>query len=111
MGLMPFQAGKRQQPSVRQGAQLHGGSPPLRADHGQEAPVTAEGWILLAAIHQSACGLFLAAAAGTDAERQHHEQQRADPAAQSSKRELLSRGRLVCCRLLLEGGVLPVLPF
>ena len=23
----------------------------------------------------------------------------------------MSRGRLVCCRLLLEGGVLPVLPF
>ena len=107
MGLMSFQARKRQQPSVRHGAQLHGGPSSQRAAHSEEAPVTAEGRILLAAPHQSTSGLFLAAAAIADAEGQHGEQQRADPAVQSSKRELLSRGRLACCGLLPGMGLLP----
>ena len=99
--MMTFQAWERQQTPVREGAQLHGGPTPKRADYGEEASVTAEGRILLAAVHQSASGPFLAAAAAADAKRQHEEQQRADPAVQSSKRELLSRGRLVCGGLLL----------
>ena len=94
MGLMPVQLGQRQRRTAAEVAQLNGGSTALFGDHRQVATTAAQGWILLTAIPEGASSpLGSGAHAASKAERHQADQQRAEEGAQSSKRELLSRGR------------------
>ena len=91
---MPFQLGQRQRRTAAEVAQLHGGSAALFGDHRQVATAAAQGWVLLTAITQGASGpLGPGGHAASQAKGHQADQQRADEGAQSSKRELLSRGR------------------
>ena len=99
VGLLPVQMAQRQTITATQVPQLHGGSAALVHDHGQLAAVTAEGRLLLLFRDQGAWSPLSSAA--TTSRAQANQQQQRRKADQSSKRELLSRGRE------LRGGVRP----
>ena len=86
-------------------SQQHCGSPPQLTDHCQEATITAESWILLTAVQPDVASPFDPAAAAHQAGGQHQQQKGRSKTVQSSKRELLSRGRgVVLFRGLREAG-------
>ena len=62
-------------------------------DHRQQASVTTEGGILLAAAHPGVAGSLNPGTAAQQANGQQEQQERRSDRLQSSKRELLSRGR------------------
>ena len=97
MGLMARKMPERQDLPVAQVAQLHRWSPLLFHDHGQFFTAAAQGWILLAAILQSTRGAFSRADATCDHKAADQGDQQLKQgrmvSVQSSKRELLSRGR------------------
>ena len=92
VGLVTAQLRNRHHGSVDETAQLHRGPAPAVADDCEPFTTATQGWGLLTAAEQGATGPFTA----TVAAHQHHageqDQQRATQLAQSSKRELLSRG-------------------
>ena len=92
MGLMAPQLRHRPDASVLP-PQLHRGATLDLADHRQQAPVATEGGILLAAVDPTGCRSLNPAAATQQACGQQEQQQRRSDRCQSSKRELLSRGR------------------
>ena len=92
MGLMAPQLRHGSQAAVLT-AQLHRRTALERGDHRQQTPITAEGGVVLAAVDPAAASTFNAATATQQADGQKEEQQRRSDWCQSSKRELLSRGR------------------
>ena len=74
-------------------AQLHRGTALERGDHRQQTAITAEGGVVLAAVDPDAACTFNPPAATQQADGQKEQQQRRSDWRQSSKRELLSRGR------------------
>ena len=74
-------------------AQLHRWAALQGGDHRQQTSISAEGWIVLAAVDPAAACTFNAAIAAQQADGQKEQQQRRSDWRQSSKRELLSRER------------------
>ena len=103
MGLVTAQLRNGHHGSVAEAEQLHRGTAAAVADHCEPLTTATQGWGLLTAAEQGATGPFTA----TVAAHQHHageqDQQRATQLAQSSKRELLSRGLPVDGRELRGG--------
>lgn len=83
---------------------MHGGSPAHFTDHRKQTAVAAQSWILLVSIAKAAFRpLHSRGDTANQTEAKEADQQRADDGVQSSKRELLSRGR----ELRGAGRVLP----
>ena len=99
MGLLPAQMAQGETTATAKILQLHGGSAALVNDHSQLAAISTECRLLLL-LRQKRARSPLGSAAASDYPQADQQQQRRD-ADQSSKRELLSRGRE------LRGGVRP----
>ena len=99
MGLLPVEMAQRQTTTATKIPQLHGVSAALVNNHSQLAAVSTEGGLLLL-FRQKGPWSPLSSAA-TPGNQQANQQQQCRGADQSSKRELLSRGRE------LRGGVRP----
>ena len=92
MGLMSAQLGNRDNGSVAEAAQLHCGSAAVIADDRQPLTTATQSWGLLAGGEQATTGPFTATVAAHQRQAGEQDQQRTRQLAQSSKRELLSRG-------------------
>ena len=98
VGLLSVQMAQGQTTAATQVLQLHGGSAALVNNHGQLAAVSTDRGLLLL-VSQKGSRSSLSSAATPDHQQANQQQRR--EADQSSKRELLSRGRE------LRGGVRP----
>ena len=106
VGLMAAELGNRLSGAVVR-SQHHRGAPPKGAHHGQKTTVATESGILLGTVKPGIAGPFHPATAAHQAGGQQDQQGRSEP-VQSSKRELLSRGRgLAPLRELRGAGRLP----
>ena len=92
MGLVTAQLRNGHHGSVAETAQLHRGAAAAIADHCEPFATATQGWGLLTAAEQGATGPFTATVAAHQNHAGEQDQQRAMQLAQSSKRELLSRG-------------------
>ena len=92
MGLMSAQLGNRDNGSVAEAAQLNRGSAAAIADDRQPLTTATQGWGLLTGGEQATTSTFTATVAAHQRQAGEQDQQRTRQLAQSSKRELLSRG-------------------
>ena len=92
MGLMSAQLRNRHNRSVAQAAQLHRGSATAIADDRQPLTTATQSRGLLTGGEQATTGPFTATVAAHQHQAGEQDQQRTRQLAQSSKRELLSRG-------------------
>ena len=92
MGLMSAQLGNGDNRSVAQAAQLHRGSAAAITDDRQPLTTATQGWGLLTGGEQATTGPFTTTVAAHQRQAGEQDQQRMRQLAQSSKRELLSRG-------------------
>ena len=99
VGLLPVEMAQLQTTAATKVLQLHGRSAALVNNHCQLAAVSTEGGLLLLFRQKGAWSSLSSAA--TPGHQQANQQQQRRGADQSSKRELLSRGRE------LRGGVRP----
>lgn len=100
MGLVSIEVAKWQRSPIPKIFQLNRRAAALVRDHRQLASITAQGRFLLLFRQESSRGTLGSAAAPGRHQADHEQQQRSE-VDQSSKRELLSRGRE------LRGGVRP----
>ena len=92
VGLMTAQLRNGHHGSVAEAAQLHRGSAAAIAHDRQPFTTATQGGCLLTAAEQGSTGPFLATVAAHQRQAGQEKEQRATQVAQSSKRELLSRG-------------------